>query len=289
MFSLEELMKAANPVTQKRDEVPDQLWSMQAATPLFGTAHDQALLTTPLQPLHGSATDSMTVPSRPYSRRRRWPLLLVGGGSIALLAVAGFWFFGPPHGESVPVATAALSVPAPEQTALAAQPPAEVEAVAAPLPTNPVVDAPAEPVSAEPSTPASPTGEPAPVEAAAVKEAAAGKTPPRSTRPREKKPLPRAVVTSSSLIAPFDTQAAREALNAASAKAADCGQGGSATGKGKVQLTFATTGRVSSASIIEGPFAGTASGNCALRHFRAAHVPPFSGTAQTVAKSFKIP
>lgn len=285
MFSLEELMKAANPIAEKREELPDQLWSMEAATPLFGTEYDQALLTTPLQPLQSSATDSMTVPSRPYAGRRRWPLLLVGGAaSIALLAAGGVWLFGPLHDESVPALGAALSGPGPEQASLAATPPPELAAEAAPI--APVAaEAPALPAAAAPTLPV----EPVAVEPGVGKETSAAGTAPRSTRSREKKPLPRAVVTSSSLLAPFDTQAAREALNAASSKAADCRQEGGATGKGKVQLTFATTGRVSSASIVEGPFTGTAAGNCALRHFRAAHVPPFSGTPQTVAKSFKIP
>jgi hypothetical protein len=180
---------------------------------------------------------------------------------------------------------AAVAVtPGPEQTALAAQPPAEATPAAEPM-APAAVEAPAVPVAATRTVPS----EPVAAEPAVAKDTPAAGTPPRSTRSREKKPLPRAVVTSSSLLAPFDTQAARDALNTASSKAADCRQEGGATGKGKVQLTFATTGRVSSASIVEGPFAGTAPGNCALRHFRAAHVPPFSGTPQTVAKSFKIP
>jgi hypothetical protein len=306
MFSLEELMKAANPASDtKRDEVADQqLWSMQSATPLFGTSHDQALLTTPLQPLQTSATDSMTVPSRPYARRRRWPLLLgAGGGSLLLLGAAGFWL-GVPHGPAADAAPSsevrsAIAVPssAPEQLALSALPPAEgvpgdVAVPAVPPAVEPAAlgapAASAPPAAAEAGEVAVATPSAAAEPAVAVKDPRAQTL--RSARQGTKKPAPRASVpTTASLLAPFDTGAARDALNAASAKAAECSQSGSASGKGKVQLTFATTGRVSSASIVEGPFSGTASGNCALRHFRSAHVPPFAGTPQTVAKSFKIP
>jgi hypothetical protein len=75
-------------------------------------------------------------------------------------------------------------------------------------------------------------------------------------------------------------------LSTAASKAGSCG---GTSGKGKVQLTFTPSGRVSSALLTEGPFAGTPAGKCALKHFKAARVPPFSGAAQTVAKSFKIP
>ena len=109
--------------------------------------------------------------------------------------------------------------------------------------------------------------------------ASSSKAPPRST----KKPAPRATAKAS---APFNVGAAKDALNAAAAKAGTCI---GTSGKGKVQLTFATTGKVSSAQLTEGPFAGTTAGKCALRHFKAAKVPPFAGTPQTVAKSFKIP
>jgi hypothetical protein len=88
-------------------------------------------------------------------------------------------------------------------------------------------------------------------------------------------------------VAVFDKGAAKAALSTATSQAAGCGQGG-APGKGKIQITFAPSGKVSDAALVEGPFAGTAAGKCALRHFRAARVPAFSGAPVTVAKSFKI-
>ena len=87
--------------------------------------------------------------------------------------------------------------------------------------------------------------------------------------------------------AAFDKNAAKAALGAATSAAAACGQGG-APGKGKIQVTFAPSGKVSDAQLVEGPFGGTAAGKCALRHFKAAKVPAFSGAPVTVAKSFKV-
>jgi hypothetical protein len=119
-------------------------------------------------------------------------------------------------------------------------------------------------------------------ENAAASELPREKAAPKKTAPRATSP------SSSPKASPFDKSAAKTALNSAAAAAADCGQGG-APGKGKVQLTFANTGRVANVEIVEGPFSGTAAGKCALRQFRAARVPSFSGAPVTVSKSFKIP
>lgn len=89
--------------------------------------------------------------------------------------------------------------------------------------------------------------------------------------------------------AAFDVGAARAALAAAAANSAACKQPGGPTGGGKVQVTFSTSGRVTSATVISGPFGGTAVGGCIASTFRRAKVPAFSGDAQTVAKSFTIP
>jgi len=86
MFSLEALMRGASSSAPKEDEAGaqanEQLWSMQAATPLFGTAHDQALLTTPFKAEPAPSMDSMTLPSH-APNGRRWPLLLALGAGLA--------------------------------------------------------------------------------------------------------------------------------------------------------------------------------------------------------------
>ena len=290
MFSLEALMKTAatpTPPAARDDEVSSQLWDMQAATPLFGTAQDQALLTTPLKMEPAQSMESMTLPSHTPAARRWLPILVAAGAGLAL-AGAGIWFFGS----------------APTSTVNAATPPREPVAVTAP----PAVEPPSPPPAADPVQPASaqlpPTPDVAPPsDAPPVAEAPAGAveattpvagsdpavTPPRSTAPSKappvKKPPPRAVPSVAK--AAFDKGAAIKALSAAASQAAGCGAGG-APGKGKIQVTFAPSGKVSDAQLVEGPFAGSTAGKCALRHFRAAKVPAFSGAPVTVAKSFKV-
>jgi predicted Zn finger-like uncharacterized protein len=87
---------------------------------------------------------------------------------------------------------------------------------------------------------------------------------------------------------PFNKSAAISALGAASNGAASCKKLGGPTGSGKVTVTFANSGRVTSANVNGGPFAGTSVGGCVASLFRKAKVPPFSGSPVTVSKSFAI-
>jgi hypothetical protein len=87
---------------------------------------------------------------------------------------------------------------------------------------------------------------------------------------------------------PFSKAAAISALGAASGSAGGCKKPGGPTGTGKVQVTFAPSGRVTSATVMGGPFAGTAVGGCVAGAFRRAKVPAFSGNPVTVSKSFAI-
>jgi hypothetical protein len=88
---------------------------------------------------------------------------------------------------------------------------------------------------------------------------------------------------------PFNVSAAKSALGTAAANAASCKKPGGPTGSGKVQVTFATSGRVTSANVLGGAFGGTPVGGCVASTFRRAKVPAFSGGSQTVSKSFNIP
>lgn len=284
MFSLAELMKAAPaPAQNKREEPPDQLWSTGGAAPLFGTAYDQALLTTPLKP-ELTSMDAMTVPSRAPAVRRWLPIVMAIAGGSAALAGGAWWAFAPQETEVRPSEAVAAIAPA--------ESPAHREATApAPASPTPAPEAPSAAGAAAPEAPA-----PAETVAAAVAPAAGAEPPPGGAEPGDAKSLPDTSKTASKRPAPkapssapraaFNTNAARSALEAAAAKAAGCK---GASGKGKVQLTFATSGRVSSAALVAGPFAGTPAASCVLRYFKAARVPAFSGAPQTVAKSFKIP
>jgi len=282
LFSLESLMRAATP-SEKPDEPDQQLWNMQAETPLFGTSQDHALLTTPLEPPPRSAgMDSMTMSSRRPAGMRMLPLLLAVFGGCGVILVGAAWFvLRPPVAPSPPAQALetppALEAPGAEPAraavaALAVRKPATGGLAADPVPT--AAKEPPE-VKAEPAALA-------PQSSPAAQAAARTAVPPRATS-SAKKPLPRATKTAA---AQFDVDAAKNALNTAATKASSCT---GTSGKGKVQLTFAPSGKVSAAQLVDGPFAGTPAGKCALKHFRAAHVPAFSGSPQTVAKSFKIP
>ena len=87
----------------------------------------------------------------------------------------------------------------------------------------------------------------------------------------------------------FNKQAAIAALGAAAAQAAACKKPDGPTGTGRATVTFATSGRVTSANVSGGGFGGTAVGGCVASIFRRASVPPFSGGTVTVSKSFTIP
>lgn len=269
-------MKAkAAPAAAEPDEPADQLWNLQAATPLFGTSYE-ALLTTPLK-TELTSMESMTVPSRQPAVRRWLPRVLAIAAGSALLAGGAWWAFAPAEAELRPSEAVAAIAPAeapgaaPEATPAAPPPAAPEPAAAKDEPAN------AEAAADEASEAPSEAGEPA----AAEEQKAAAKPPASTRRTPARRATPRRAPK-----APFNTDKARAALQSAAAKASSACKG--VSGKGKVQLTFAPSGKVSSAQLVSGSFAGTAAGSCVLRHFRAARVPAFSGSSKTVAKSFTI-
>jgi predicted RNA-binding Zn-ribbon protein involved in translation (DUF1610 family) len=83
----------------------------------------------------------------------------------------------------------------------------------------------------------------------------------------------------------FNTQAAREALEDAAARASRCKTIDTPSGTARVAVTFAANGQATNAVIESGPFVGTSAGTCVAAKFRAARVPPFSGDSVLVRKS----
>jgi hypothetical protein len=92
---------------------------------------------------------------------------------------------------------------------------------------------------------------------------------------------------SSAVLSSFDRASAESALSAAAAAASSCRQPDSPAGASRVSVTFAPTGRVTTATV-SGAFAGTPTGGCIARTFRAAQVPPFEGKLVTVHKTVAI-
>jgi hypothetical protein len=87
---------------------------------------------------------------------------------------------------------------------------------------------------------------------------------------------------------PFDQAAAKAALGAAAAQASTCRKGDDPPGNAEVMITFAPSGRVTSANVAGGPFAGTATGGCVASTLRRAKVPAFSGNHVTVRKVVRL-
>ncbi|HVJ19775.1 MAG TPA: hypothetical protein VM686_30370, partial [Polyangiaceae bacterium] len=78
------------------------------------------------------------------------------------------------------------------------------------------------------------------------------------------------------------------ALAAAAAQASGCRKGEDPTGSAVVIITFAPSGRVTSANVNGPPFAGTATGGCIAAAMRKASVPAFDGERITVSKTVNI-
>lgn len=88
---------------------------------------------------------------------------------------------------------------------------------------------------------------------------------------------------------PFDREAAANALaQAAQEAAASCRKPGDPTGTASTTVTFAPSGRVTTALLSGPPFAGTETGSCIAAALRRARIPAFAGEKVTVGKTIII-
>jgi predicted Zn finger-like uncharacterized protein len=183
-----------------------------------------------------------------------------------------------------PTATpTAAPTAAPADTAAAsATPSATPSAVAAATPA----DKPAAGGGAKAADKPAPGGAAAPGPVAAAQPAAAAKP--------DKPADPPPAATAAPAAAPaaggneFNRGAAASALGAAAGSAKSCKKADGPTGTGRVKVTFAPSGNVTSAVVDGPPFSGTSVGGCVAAAFRGAHVPPFDGAPVVVSKSFTI-
>jgi predicted Zn finger-like uncharacterized protein len=248
------------------------------------------------------APATKSVPPAPAGQRRSGlaaPVLLV------LAAAAGFLIWKrsastpsetiaheqqPAPRVSEPARPAA-PVAAPEPTAPAAiastaAAPAPTEADDVTFETTPIKqtqaaaavphEKPAQPAT-EPGTP-----QPKPAEPKAEPAAPIAKEEPKPTTPT---PTPAGPTEPAG---PFDRAAAAAALTAGAAQASGCKKEGDPSGVASVVITFAPSGRVTSANVSGPPFAGTPTGGCIAAALRKAHVPPFEGDRVTVSKTIVI-
>jgi hypothetical protein len=106
--------------------------------------------------------------------------------------------------------------------------------------------------------------------------------------PRADAPVEAAPPAASPAAAGIDTAAAATAIAIAAARASGCIDPEDPRTTMPVRVTFAPSGRVTSATVAGGPFAGTDAGGCIAMALRNAKVGPFEGPAVTVRRSVRI-
>lgn len=256
---------------------PNDLMS-GSANPLFSLNANQALLTAPAPPEPPPPRfDASGAPAKPMNK----VLVFGGAGAAAILLLVVGLLLGR-SGRSDEDVTA-------EDTKAAASAEAETERTDAkkdekadkdekPEPKEDAKKAePAATASAAPSATAPSTATPTPP---GPKVATGGtKAPPPA---KKEEPAPTQGTS------PFSVSAAQVALTQAASNAGGCRKPGGPTGSGKVQVTFATSGRVTSANVTGGAFPGTPVGGCVASVFRKARIPAFTGNPVTVSKSFSV-
>jgi predicted Zn finger-like uncharacterized protein len=250
---------------------------------LFSMGDNQALLTAPAPPepkpipvpAYSAVTGAVMAPGGMDAKTKR--LVMFGGigaGAVILLLLAVLIFGGKSEEELKAEALAAASASA--AAAKQDEPPKKEE-------PKPDEKKPEE-TSAAPSASSAPEEKKPEETAKAERTKTTTHTGGGSAPPKKAEPEPAAPSTAP----PFSKASAISALGAAAGSAGGCKKPGGPTGQGKVQVTFAPSGRVTSATVMGSPFAGTAVGGCVASTFRRAKVPAFSGNPVTVSKSFAI-
>ena len=245
--------------------------------PLFSLNANQALLTAPAPPEPKPipvATFSAAAGGAPTGMDAKTKKLVMlggaGAGAVILLLLSMLVFGGKKTDADADAAKAALSAnqdqKKPEEKK--EEPKAEEKKPEEPAPSASAEEKKPE----EAKTEAAKTDATKPTHVATV-----------ATTKKEEPPPP-----GPSTAPPFSKASAISALGGASGSAGACKKAGGPTGVGKVQVTFAPSGRVTSATVMGPPFAGTAVGGCVAGAFRRAKVPAFSGNPVTVSKSFAI-
>jgi predicted Zn finger-like uncharacterized protein len=240
---------------------------------LFG-ADNQALLTAPAPLPPPAPTPAQlaagAVPAA-ASRANNKLVYIVGGvGGVVILLLLLLLFSGKKHEDTVPTAENQALPSAATAPIVAAEKPAE-----APKPEEPKP-------SEAPSASAAASASAAPEVKHTDKPVAVAQTGGTPT----KKPEPTSAPAADAQ--PFSKASAISALTSAANSAGSCKKPGGPTGAGKATVTFAPSGRVTTATVAGGSYAGTAVGGCVASVFRRAHVPAFSGSSVTVSKSFQI-
>jgi hypothetical protein len=214
----------------------------------------------------GALSPAALVPEWPEERKNRVPLIIFG--IVLLLAVgAGLWALKSAADDKLPPPVPISALPAPTPPATHAG-----TSTAAVPPSTP------EPASASASRSAiAPPGSPSTTPNAGFAELFAS-----GARTADDKN------GGAGQAQRFDQNAAKAALTAAAFETAKCREVGGPLGRATVVVTFEPSGKVSSATVSDPPFAGTSSGACIAAAMKRATVPAFSGLPGTMTKIISI-
>lgn len=208
-------------------------------------------------------------------RPKRTALLLsagLGGAAVAL----GFSLSMRTPAPAPTLAAAALPV-----AAIATAPVQLTATNAAPSPTSETAEQPAAAISAKP---AKSKAVPAPAHEVDQSESATRKSPVAEVS----KPVPEQPEESADEEEPFDAYEAARAVDAAAERASACRREDDPSGVAVVTITFAPSGRVTTATLAGPPFLGTPTGSCIASTMRSARVSAFAGKHMTVRKTVTI-
>lgn len=249
----------------------------------------------------------------PPAKRRTRPGIWLGLATIALAGVAGAAIIAsrerassvhPPETElaEAPAVHTHAALPMNAVSAAVADAPPAESSVAAATPSTP----PVQQVSASRAErSASNSGSAPSLSATRAKAVASSATEPASGdharsdrasdepaleigKPEFKTPEAKNAPATAEVGTEFDRGAARAALESAATHAASCRKEGDPSGTASITITFAPSGRVTSATLQGPPFAGTATGGCIASAMRHATVPAFSGEHVTVTKTIVV-
>ncbi|MDC0683849.1 zinc-ribbon domain-containing protein [Sorangium atrum] len=261
-------------------------------------------------PLLAPVTDSRPPPSMPFPSKASVPpaslsslspltapeaspkkgrtgLIAAAVAAVVLIGGVAFFFMQSPKPETS-TATPEQANTAPAEVPSPAPTPTPAETAAAATPSTAETAAPSAEPTASAEAPSAATPAAAAAEKPASAPAAAAEKPASAPAAAAEKPAAPKPEPAASGGAEFNRGAASSALGAAAGSAKSCKKAGGPTGTGRVKVTFAPSGSVTSAEVQGAPFAGTSVGGCVARLFRGARVPAFGGGPISVSKSFTI-
>jgi serine/threonine-protein kinase len=188
-----------------------------------------------------------------------------------------------PRVDPLSVATAAARPPA-----LPSPPPAPVADDLPLVPPGAVVEATAAPAGGTAAVPSAAPAAETPLAASSTLSARGATSPPAGPGllAAASSPAGGAVAAASERggPAPFDGAVADAAIKEAFARAQSCRSAGDPKGSATVTLTYAPSGRVTTA-LVSGSFAGTSIGSCIAAVLRSARIAPFTGALVTIKRT----